>query len=140
MMHYSHNYFSFVFNTNKEIHKLSHFYSDNLSQQTNSSTKKRTSPSMSNSDKDSEKPVKVNTKLSAMKNPPLKGPPAHNFEMDFSKDMVCKGCGKDPYKSSTGCLCPTKFEDGQFVQPVWVEGKGSYGPTTGHGKKGNLEE
>lgn len=40
---------------------------------------------------------------------------------DFEKDMICTGCGKDPYKSSTGCLC------GLDTPHEWVEGKGSYG-------------
>eukprot|EP00656_Telonema_subtile_P024554 TRINITY_DN2675_c0_g1_i2.p1 TRINITY_DN2675_c0_g1~~TRINITY_DN2675_c0_g1_i2.p1 ORF type:complete len:136 (+),score=20.05 TRINITY_DN2675_c0_g1_i2:224-631(+) len=37
------------------------------------------------------------------------------------QDMICSGCGKDPYKSSTGCLCDP--DDGH----QWGPGQGSYG-------------
>lgn len=40
----------------------------------------------------------------------------------FGEDMVCTGCGKDPYKSSTGCLC------GPDDEHEWVRGSGTYGP------------
>mmetsp|Transcript_32406 Transcript_32406/g.44513 ORF Transcript_32406/g.44513 Transcript_32406/m.44513 type:complete len:110 (+) Transcript_32406:87-416(+) len=33
---------------------------------------------------------------------------------------VCTGCGKDPYLSSTGCLCFGKEHE-------WIQGEGSYG-------------
>eukprot|EP00658_Telonema_sp_P-2_P074209 TRINITY_DN633_c0_g1_i5.p2 TRINITY_DN633_c0_g1~~TRINITY_DN633_c0_g1_i5.p2 ORF type:complete len:139 (+),score=21.11 TRINITY_DN633_c0_g1_i5:200-616(+) len=38
-----------------------------------------------------------------------------------AENMVCTGCGKDPYKSSTGCLC------GPDDEHEWVPGHGSYG-------------
>ena len=40
-----------------------------------------------------------------------------SFGLD--NDMICTGCGKDPYKSSTGCLCSP------FDEKEWIAGKGS---------------
>jgi hypothetical protein len=28
------------------------------------------------------------------------------MQFDFSKNRYCRTCGKDIYRSSTGCLCP----------------------------------
>ena len=58
------------------------------------------------------------------------------MDIDFNADWICDSCGKDPYKSSTGCLCNgdsnwRKCEPGE---------KGSYGPGNMGGGGGLLKK
>ena len=48
------------------------------------------------------------------------------------ESTVCLGCGKDPYLSSTGCLCP-------LGEGKWVPGKGSYGEGFGGPARGTVK-